>query len=272
MQISKALFIFLLAVIFTVSSSFRSANERLDLKIIWVDDFSSDEKEKLQMWIYGISEAVANTLGKYPFEVNIYLHRSTGNEPVPWAHTSRTGEQAVHFHVNPSFSLQNFQEDWTAAHEISHLSIPFVGKENMWFSEGYASFWQWQILANQGVFTVEEIRAKYEAKLNKIAVYYQTEDTFVTTNQNLKKQHNYPAVYWGGACYFFKADERLREQHNTSMQEVITEYQHAGRMRDESLEALVLSLDKISASKVFSTLLLEFKNGTGKQAIEGASF
>ena len=80
------------------------------------------------------------SIGSYPFTVTYYLSRKdNASEPVPWANTVRSGEQAVEFYVDPSYDLSEFLADWTAPHEISHLSIPYVGRSNMWFSEGYAS-------------------------------------------------------------------------------------------------------------------------------------
>ena len=132
----------------------------------WDDDFTETEKRKMFVWLDGASNAVFDTLGYYPFSIHVYMHKSTSrNEPVPWANTVRGEKQGIHFHVNPEYSLKGFFTDWTATHEISHLSIPFVGKENMWFSEGYASFMQWYILQHQGYYSIDEVHEKYRAKL-----------------------------------------------------------------------------------------------------------
>ena len=103
----------------------------------WEDRFSRQEQQKLKKWLFTITYGVEQTLGIYPFEVHYYIHRRNfASEPVPWANTDRNYKQSVHFHVDPSFSFQEFIDDWTAPHEISHLSIPFVGRNQSWFSEG----------------------------------------------------------------------------------------------------------------------------------------
>ena len=127
----------------------------------WEDHFTPVEKEKLVDWLEQTTEAVQSTLGTYPFTIHFYMHRRDyANEPVPWAHTSRGSEQAVHFHVDPNYELKEFLADWTAPHEISHLSIPFLGKENSWFAEGYATYLQCQVMYTMGEYNQQSLKAE----------------------------------------------------------------------------------------------------------------
>ena len=241
------------------------------IQIVWEDDFSSTEKEKLTSWIEGVFQTIDKTIGPYPFVTNIYLHRSTrGGEPVPWAHTIRDKEQGIAFHVNPEFSLQEFAADWTAPHELSHLSLPFLGKENMWFAEGYASFMQWYLLAKQGVCSEADANEKYQKKLEAAAPFYQSEKPFVVVNAEMKNQHNYPAVYWGGASYFFQVNQLLLTEKKTTLFAIIQRYQSEARMNDQSLEELISSLDGISESQIFSTLLAKFQSGKANEVFKSS--
>ena len=254
-------------------SSSTSVSHSAHFNLIWEDSFSKTEKEKIIDWLNEVSSAVTETLGKYPFEINLYIHESESTrEPVPWAHTVRGKEQGVRFHVNPNFSLTEFKEDWTAQHEISHLSIPFVGKENMWFSEGYASYMQYQVMWQQGVLTTEEIKEKYRLKLKTNVPEYDSDESFLEVSKQLKSRYNYPAVYWGGACFFVQADSLLRNEKNMSLNSVIRKYQKNGRNSDEDLNDLITSLDKISNSTIFSDLLYAFQNGTARYAVLGTRY
>lgn len=266
----KYLKVYLLVILFGISAISLVPIEKSDtikLNFIWEDDFTAKEQEMVKTWLQVTALSTAQTLGSYPFTVNLYIHKKTANEPVPWARTVRDNEQAIHFHIDTKFSLEEFQTDWTASHELSHLSIPFIGKENMWFSEGYASFWQWQILQNQGVLSQSEIMEKYTERFNHIKESYNTSETFLTTYKNLKSKHNYPAVYWGGACYFFKVNQLLKENHQTTLAIVIQQYQNTNRLKDESLDELINSLDSISNSKVFSKTLKTFETAIAKDVI-----
>jgi hypothetical protein len=244
-----------------------SNTQNLRYKIIWEDHFSTSEKQKIEQWLDEVSMATAKTLGHYPFKVNYYLHRRSSSEPVPWAHTERGSVQGVHFYVDPSFSLKSFQMDWTASHEISHLSIPFVGRSNMWFSEGYASFMQWQVLKVQGLYTQQEIQEKYNAKMDKVNRSYDSDDNFMDLLNKMKRQYNFPALYWGGACYFFCVDAELQER-GSSLMEVIQRYQKQNRNSDESLEELLDSLDELVEGRLFTKTYASFQKMSGKEVIE----
>lgn len=236
--------------------------------LIWEDNFTRSEKEKVTVWLQAVSSAVSETLGDFPFDINLYIHRSKNkNEPVPWAHTIRSDEEGVHFYVNTDFTLEAFQKDWTASHEISHLSIPFLGKKNIWFSEGYASYMQYQIMRQGGIMTTDEVIEKYASKFHIIKSKYDSDTDFLTVSKQLKNRYNYPAVYWGGACYFYQADSILRLQKNMRLTDVIVQYQKRGRESDQSLEELISSLNEISKSSVFSDLLYLFQNGSAKEAV-----
>lgn len=230
-----------------------------DLQIEWVDAFTLEEKAMLKEWLSGVSGVVEETLGTYPFSVSIYVHLSDRDgEPVPWAHTVRHGEQGVHFYVNPQYPLSEFQEDWTAAHELSHLSIPFLGRDKMWFAEGYASFMQWYLLEKQGVLDSDAVHLEYSERLDRALLRLSSDQTFPELCEELLKRHDYPTVYWGGAVYFFLINNRLIEEHNTDLFAVIRNYQQNGRLEDETLEDVVASLDTISGTTLFSKTLERF--------------
>ena len=261
----KTIVILIATFVFIAATPIRND---ISSSIIWEDSFDENEKIKLTNWIEEVSSAVSETLGKYPFEIKLYIHRSeNAGEPVPWAHTIRSKEQGVHFHVNPDFSLDEFKNDWTAQHEISHLSIPFVGKSNMWFSEGYASYMQYQVMWHQGVLTTAETNEKYKAKLKVNMPKYDSDDNFLEVSARLKKNYDYPAVYWGGACFFIQANTKLMKQKNISLNGVIRKYQQNGRNTDDNIEDVIVSLDRISDSKIFSELMETFINGSAREAV-----
>lgn len=258
------------AVIFFALPVFCISQSKTDTQVLWEDEFTTTEKEQLTTWLNGVSEVVANTLGPYAFPVNLYVHLSErGGEPVPWANTVRHEEQAVRFYVDPSFSLEDFQLDWTAPHELAHLSLPFLGRENMWFAEGYASFMQWYLLEKQGVLSSKVIEEKYRSKLQNATKKYDKDTPFIEKCRELLQRNDYPAVYWGGACYFFQVDAALRSQRNTDLFSVIKEYQRDGRMQDRDLNDLISSLDRISKSEIFSSTLRKFEENSGWEALEG---
>lgn len=258
--------IFIVFLLFVLSGFHVSSQFQFDSH--WEDDFKKKEKEHLINWIQSVGDAVEMTLGTYPFKVQIYFHRSTEiDEPVPWAHTSRNGEEAVHFYVNPEFSIEELISDWTAAHEISHLSIPFLGQENSWFAEGFASYFQWQIMFNQGVISKSELNEKYISRLASTLPKFKTDRTFIEVVQQLKKQHDYPAYYYGGACFFIQINQQLIAQKDMQLSKIIADFQLSGRLQVESIEELIKKLDDLTESQLFSVLLQSFESDPSTESI-----
>ena len=221
----------------------------------WEDDFSEKEKEKLILYFTEVTDATFKVLGEYPFKVHYFIHRSDSDkEPIPWAHTERSEVEAVHFYVCADFDLGDFRADWTAPHEISHLSIPFLGKENAWFSEGYATYMQLQILKEMGVYTADEMAKRYVLKDELVAEDFAKNKPFLDEVKSMRAQYNYPAMYWGSVRYFRKINEQLTSEEQISLAQHIKSYQKTNRLKDESFEDLIQSLDVGLKKPIFKQL------------------
>lgn len=222
----------------------------------WEDRFTDKEKEKLVTYLTEVSQATFTTLGQYPFQVHFFLHRSDDQkEPIPWAHTERSELEGVHFYVNPDFDLKVFREDWTAPHEISHLSIPFLGKKNAWFSEGYATYMQLQIMKEMGIYTAKEMAERYAMKDNLVKDDFSASKNFIEDVRELRGDYNFPAMYWGSVRYFRRIDSDLKRLENITLTKHIQSYERKYRMQDQSLEDLLISLDKDLKEPIFQKLM-----------------
>lgn len=233
------------------------------------DEFSIVEKNKLEKWLIETVKGTERTLGKYPFDLHLFLHRaSDSSEPVPWAHTDRSAIQEVHFHVDTKFSLEEFLKDWTAPHEISHLAIPFVGKSNSWFAEGFATYMQGEILLEMGQCTQLDIEKKYEQKINAAKPYYQSEEPFSKVAMELRKQHHYPQMYWGGAYFFFQLNEILESSDGRSLCEIMKVYESCCRMNDKNINDILKSIDEQVEGTPAQDLMLKYTTVAAKEIIE----
>jgi len=235
----------------------------------WVDDFSAEEQSKIEEWLISVTGATEATLGAYPFDLHFFIHRRDGSsEPVPWASTRRHSVQGVDFHIDPSYSLQAFLDDWTAPHEISHLSIPFLGNEQAWFAEGYASYIQYQIMQKMGVCSPDRVVEIYEQKIERVRPSYQHEQDFVTVAKDLKSRNRYSDMYWGGASYFMQIDKRLAEEHGQSFTGFIQVYLLCCRLKDDAFEELLKSWDELLGDPIFNELLYTYQTAPASEILK----
>ena len=226
-----------------------------DLVWHWEDRFNAAEKKKLTEWITETAAGVEELAAPYPFDVHIHFYRTSSSKPVTWANTIRSRRQGVNFHVNPRFSAEELLADWTASHELSHLLIPYLGRRHSWFAEGFASYMQYQVMHTLGVITPEQMQARYRERIDRAERRYDMRDMpFVEAAPTLRARRQYPTMYWGGAVYFLRVDQELRERGH-SVPAVIREFVKCCRTRTRGLEALVAELDRLSGGSTFEEQL-----------------
>lgn len=235
-----------------------------ELSFHWQDDFSEAEKTRLTAWVRETHDAVERLVGELPMGVRAYMHRrDDAREPVPWANTQRYRGQGVHFHVDPRFSLNDFREDWTAPHELSHLILPHVGRGDAWFAEGFASYMQYVVMQEMGVLQRSEAQRRYRRNLESAARGYDyPQESFVEAAPKLRSRGRYPVMYWGGAAYFRQVDEALKDL-DSSLLEVLRRYVACCRANRARLELLLEDLDRLSPAPVFTRHYRRFASEPG---------
>ena len=220
--------------------------------------FAQTPQDVLRQWLKTGVNATRKTLGVYPRPLDLYVYPKKSDQPVPWAHTRRDHHESIHFYVDTQFSLADFIADWTVYHEIAHLAIPFVGEDYAWFSEGFASYMQYQIMAQNGLLP-QPLGQAYENKITPHLKWFQTDASAATIASGLMKKRQYPAAYWGGAWFFVLAESQLQLKHQISLTQLISRYQQAGRRSDDNIHALLISLDKLLNDTLFIDLLSQFE-------------
>lgn len=235
-----------------------------DIHWHWEDSFSEAEKARLMQWITETVAGVEKLVAPYPFDVHIRFHRAkSGASPVPWANTVRSRRQGVNFHVNPERTLEEFLNDWTAPHELSHLLVPYVGRSNAWFAEGFASYMQYQVMHVMSILDDEQMQERYRAKIGTAEQRYDLDEIpFADAARMLVERREYPTMYWGGATYFLQVDRLLR-QRGTSMLAVLREFVECCRVDTRSFSSLVHELDRIAGEPVFSNHLEVMRSRPG---------
>jgi len=255
-----------LGVIFIcLLASLPAYSQDQNLRFHWEDSFSTTEQQRLKDWIIRTDTALTELVGELPFTRHIFFHRRDGSrEPVPWAHTQRGATQGVHLYVDLSFPQQDFDEDWTAPHELSHLVIPYLGRKNAWFAEGFASYMQYQVMMKMGVLTSTDAQQRYAQRIDRAEQKFTLDDLpFAEAAPKLRAMGQFPTMYWGGAVYFKQVARQLSIQGKISLMETLASYVSCCRNLDDSLEALIERLDQLASGQVFRHCMNEFERQPG---------
>lgn len=238
----------------------------------WADSFNKRDQAKLQAWVARTADGLSVLTGRLPFDIHVRFHRSNGQSgPVPWANTTRGYRQGVNFHVDPSFSLDQFLADWTAPHELSHLALPYLGRRHSWFAEGFASYMQYQVMYGMDILSWEDVIGRYRERMAKAKRRYDLDYmTFSRAAPRLRAAGRYPTMYWGGAVLFLRADSRLRQESNRTLVDVIADYVECCRLRRQSMSSLIRTLDEVSDTRIFAEEFSRFSKQSGFPDFETA--
>ena len=236
-----------------------------ELSIRWKGGFLTAEQHKLTMWVSEVAANIETLVGPLPFKTHINFYRRDGSgEPVPWANTRREHEPGIDFHVAPSYPLDRFRGDWTAAHEFSHLILPYLGAEDAWFAEGFASFMQYQVMQTMGIFGKQEKGRRYLRNLARAERNYAyPARPFVQAVGRLRREGQYSVMYWGGAVYFLQVNDYLMRTKNLKLTDVLKDYVACCRHKVSDLPALITELDRLAGAAIFARHMNSFKTTPG---------
>lgn len=225
-------------------------------------DASANEQRKMQQWVSGGINAVELSLGTLPGR-NIKVELVTkpyASEPVPFAQVIRGKTNKVKLQVNTAWPLQDFIDDWTLYHELSHLYIPYLDYPSFWLNEGFATYMQNIVMLKSKVIDeatfIQKLRSGLErGRLNTIT----RPGKLSTVSNDMWRKRAYMRVYWSGAAFFMEMDTALLQQGN-SLAAVIRQYGTCCLAAESSGQALMEELDAIAKTTLFSSTYLRYSD------------
>ena len=186
-----------------------------ELQLSILGDLSTAQRQKLHDWVVQISKLPQLVIGRLPSrraQILVVPMRARGGGPVPWAQVYRGGFGAAHFFVDPAASVQEFREDWTGAHEISHLLHPYLGPGGSWMGEGLASYMQNVLRARAGILSPEDAWERLIAGFERGRKDAARDRSLAQVSEGMHRSHAFMRVYWSGAAYWLAADVELRRR------------------------------------------------------------
>jgi hypothetical protein len=228
------------------------------LHILFKDKFSAETRVLVELWLSEAGTAVSTLYGEFPFrDMNIDIRRSRrARSPVPWGMVERNNGTRVIFHIAPEFSLEDFRSDWTAAHELSHLLVPYTGNSGRWFGEGIASFMQNTLRARHTMIDEQTAWEKIYGGFLRGKEHADSTGATLREVSEGRSRGGIMRIHWTGVAFFLNVDLRLRMQSNLdqSLDQVLKAFKDCCLEPDErwELEPLIAKLDELSGTRIFS--------------------
>jgi predicted metalloprotease with PDZ domain len=184
-----------------------------------------------------------------------------GRGAVMFGQSVRGQGNALELLIDPAAPADEFADDWTAVHELSHLMHPYLGDRGAWLAEGLATYYQNVLRARSGLLTPAQGWDRLFQGFQRGAKA-RSDETLDEVAQNMHRSHAFQRVYWAGAAYWLTVDRDLRRDSGGAMNLETA----LSRFRDCCLPAyrqwqpedFVARLDKLAGSAVFTTRYREF--------------
>lgn len=182
----------------------------------------------LERWIGAAVEAVAGLYGTFPKD---RLHIVTvpagpGRRPVAFGLVRRGGGASVMLLVHEGAEGAELVGDWTAVHELTHLTMPLLKAEDAWLSEGVATYYQEVLRGRAGLQAEEEVWANVLEGFERGAEVG-TRRTLADEARDMRQTGAYRRVYWSGTAFALEADVAVRVHTGTSLDQLISRSQGA---------------------------------------------
>lgn len=238
---------------------------QFDISIL--DGSPTPDAEALASWIDKEVAHVQSAIGEIPFSnVQVFIFpNARARQPVPIAYVTRGGNPTLHLMINQRRKMQEFLDDWTVTHELSHLFLPFISPDDAWLYEGLASYYQYVVRSREGLLSSEKAwsnliygfhRGTREAEARGL--------TLLEATQKMYQGEPFMQVYWGGAAMMLIADVQLRKRSNGawSLDRVIQEFNLCCMDRTRAWTALEVlsSFDELCGYSLFVPLMDRYAN------------
>lgn len=231
-----------------------------ELRLTTIGHLKARQHEKIRDWIKETADAVASVYGRFPQPAPQILVIAIGQqqEAVPWAHVIRGGGIAAEFFVDETRSLGSFRKDWTATHELSHMLLPYVSRNDRWLSEGLASYYQNILRARDGRLSEQQAWQRLRLGFERGQAGTSGGSLARATRSGRESTMR---VYWSGAAIMLKADSELRmlSGGGQSLDSALGALQECcfDRPRTWHARELLAELDRITGTTVFTDLYRE---------------
>lgn len=244
------------------------------LRLSILDGASAEEKKKLHDWLARVSRAVLSAYGRLPLPDVQVLMIPVGQLGLASRAVAAFAPRAVHFGqsirgqgnalellVDPRRPAAEFDDDWIAVHELSHLMHPYLGDRGSWVAEGLATYYQNILRARSGLLTPTQAWDRLQEGFSRGAAN-KGDGTLERAAANMHRSHTFQRIYWSGAAYWLTVDRDLRRASGRKLSMELA----LSRFRDCCLPSyrpwrpqdFVTKLDDLLRVKTFSQRYREF--------------
>jgi len=155
-------------------------------------------------WVKRSLGIVTAYYGRFPVTQLRIRVSSTGGGGVHHGTTFGMHGALIRISVGREVTAAELLDDWVLVHEMTHLTLPDVGPEHVWLSEGVAVYVEGVARAQAGNRPAVDVWAEQVRSMPRGLP--QPDDA------GLDHTHTWGRTYWGGALFCLLADVQIRQR------------------------------------------------------------
>jgi hypothetical protein len=160
----------------------------------------------IDRWIDASARAIEAYYGRFPVPrfLLILVPRRGGRGETVEGRTLASGGSSILLGVSEGMTEDEIPRDWVLTHEMTHLALPSLPRENHWLEEGLATYVEPIARAKVGTIPADEVwRGLVDGLPNGEPA---------AGDEGLDRTHTWGRTYWGGALFAFVADVQIRKR------------------------------------------------------------
>ncbi len=160
-------------------------------------------RDTLLLWVRRAGEAAAGVYGRLPVPHALVIVLPGKRRPVGFGTTLGNGGASIIIWVAPGAVSEDLRRDWVLTHELLHLGLPNLGRDNRWLEEGLATYLEPLARARLGQLTEAEVWAGFVRGLPR---------GVASASRRPDQRDVWGPMYWGGALFWLEADMAIRQR------------------------------------------------------------
>ncbi len=200
-------------------------------------------------WVERAVRAIRAYLGRFPAARTLVIV-ATGIKGPTRGETLGDGGPAVLIRVGEGVDAAKTRDDWVMTHELLHVSLPTLPREQTWLNEGIPTYVEPLARVRDGQITAEKFWGDLVDGL--------PQGLPEAGDEGLDRTHTWGRTYWGGALFFFVADVTVRErtQNTRSLDDVLRAIAASGATVEQTwtIEQFLDAGDRATGTRVLHEL------------------
>ncbi|MCB9788024.1 MAG: hypothetical protein H6744_15180 [Deltaproteobacteria bacterium] len=194
-------------------SRFTVPSKRGPMEVAVLDGERAATDRGIQRWLEASAAANALVFGATdptPAQVLVIPSPDGDDSPVRFGMAMRGGGAGLLLLLDPRAHDPALPGEWIAIHELFHLEMPAIRKDDAWLSEGVTMYYSEVLRARAGFLTATEAWQRLHEGFGR-GRRGGTGRSLAEESRAMGSSHAYMRVYWGGAAIALAWDVALRE-------------------------------------------------------------